>query len=98
MWDSARERMGKQAIGIIVQVDRDWSEGTGEVTVRFKGTAIEREGQCIRINNILHPDILLIMEPDYCKPRPTEYEVYDFDLLDGNWSSHEGGDGLWSLG
>lgn len=107
VFDASRDRQGLQAYGTIYSVDREWPDPEeGTVFVRFKGLRVTRmrrkffwHGELrnlveVRLNGIRHcPGDPWLDVKEQHETRKS-YELWE---LDGNWSSTDGGEGLWSL-
>lgn len=108
VFDADRDRQGLNAYGTIYSVDREWPDpDEGTVFVYFKGNVITSRRRRyfyrgflvtnveVRLNGIRHcPDDDWLRS---VKQQPEEHLTYEFYLLDGNWSSTDGGEGCWSL-
>ena len=81
VYDSLRDMEGKNPYGIIKYVDREGNE----VGVLFFG------GDRIR-----WPNIARVLAPQWFTGGGQEKD-YLIEELEGNWSSHDGGDGEWKL-
>lgn len=97
VWDAYREKDNKNPIGRIIRILR--YEDEKEIVVEFigRGNYTYENGACIRSNGILYAAIELVCEPDWFRGE-TEIEIYPYDQLEDNWSSHDGGLGRYDIG
>jgi hypothetical protein len=81
VYDSLRDMMGLNPHGYVVYIDREMNE----VGVKFFGDP-----------KIRLPIIARILDPQWFAGGGDEKD-YLLEELEGNWSSHDGGDGEWKL-
>ena len=111
IWDGNRAKDGLQPYGTIFSIDKDWEDrDNGEAMVEFdivRDTSSRYVLLCDgQVNYDCSSPAFKLVFPHTYEYRilndPTagsgDIETYDFDEFNGNWSNHEDGDGLWSLG
>ena len=109
VWDGNRAKGGLQPYGRVILVDREWGEDDGEAMVEFD--TVHRGHQFVLlcdgfVNYDCSSPAFKLGWPHtwtYATVGGTsegsgDIETYDFVEFQGNWSNHEDGDGLWSLG
>ena len=100
----AREDKGLQSSGKIVVVDRT----EHEVLIQFDGRKIIREvnyfewnghwcsNMCWIVDGIKYHQYLDVLAPEMLLPGG-DVDNYSFDILQGNWSSTDNGEGQWVI-
>lgn len=111
VWDGNRAKSGLQPYGTVFSIDQDWEDrDNGEAMVEFdtvRNTFSRHVLLCDgQVNYDCRSAAFKLVFPHKWEyvvlSNPSagsgDVETYDFDEFNGNWSSHEHGDGLWSLG
>jgi hypothetical protein len=88
VYDYRRRAAGKRPDGFMYDVDED----TGQYTVVYPTRRIQYEGQCVRIDGILHHCHVLLWHPEYLYGGD---ELVDYYYGEIEWSSSDGGREQW---
>jgi hypothetical protein len=88
LYDYRRLAAGKRPDGFVYDVD----EEQGMYTVVFPKRRIVYERQCIRIDGILHNQLILLMYPEYLYEGSDEEQYFYGEI---SWSSSDGGMDAW---
>ena len=111
IWDGNRAKGGLQPYGTVFSIDKDWEDrDNGEAMVEFDiVTSVSNQFVLLCdgfVNYDCRSPAFKLVFPhkweyaivDDVSEGSGDIETYDFDEFNGNWSNHEDGDGLWSLG
>lgn len=91
VYDYRRRAAGKRPDGFMYAVDDE----AGEYLVVYPTRRITYEGQCVRIDGILHHSNVLLWHPEYLYAGD---ETVDYYFGEIEWLSSVGGSEQWVVG